>query len=127
MNTVSIQVFDPPMCCPTGVCGPSVDPALTKFSADLDWIKNQGVQVERYNLSQQPAAFAENKVVRTVLKEKGNDCLPLTVVGDKVVQSGQYPSREELSRFAGIDGSSCSEQQKTQPNDSGCCSGSGCC
>ena len=127
MNTVSIQIFEPPMCCPTGVCGPSVDPVLTAFNADLEWIKNQGVQIQRYNLSQQPAAFAENEVVRSALQEKGNGCLPLIVADGEIIKSAQYPSREELSRFAGIDGSSCSEQQNTQPNDSGCCSSSGCC
>ncbi len=53
-----VRVFDPPMCCSTGVCGPSVDPDLARFSADLDWLKKEGVRVERYNLSQEPGAFA---------------------------------------------------------------------
>jgi len=52
---MKIQIFDPPMCCSTGVCGPAVDPELVRFAADLDWLKRQGVEVERYNLSQQPA------------------------------------------------------------------------
>jgi arsenite methyltransferase len=52
-----LQVFDPPMCCSSGVCGPSVDPRLPRFAADLDWLRNQGVQVERFNLAHQPQAF----------------------------------------------------------------------
>ena len=28
-----LQVFDPPMCCSTGVCGPQVDPELPRFAA----------------------------------------------------------------------------------------------
>ena len=56
----TIRVFDPAMCCSSGVCGPSVDPQLARFSADLDWLKAQGVSVERFNLAQQPAAFAED-------------------------------------------------------------------
>lgn len=52
---MEIRVFDPPMCCSTGVCGPSVDPELVRFSADLDWLKAQGVTVERYNLSSSPS------------------------------------------------------------------------
>lgn len=60
----TIEVFDPPMCCSTGVCGPSVDPALATFASDLDWIATQGAEVTRHNLSQEPKAFAENDRVR---------------------------------------------------------------
>lgn len=52
-----LQVFDPAMCCSTGVCGPHVDPQLPRFSADLEWLGTQGVEVERYNLAQQPRVF----------------------------------------------------------------------
>jgi hypothetical protein len=61
---ITIQVFDPAMCCSTGVCGPSVDPALPKFAADLEWLKSKGVQVERYNLAQDVGAFTGNLVVK---------------------------------------------------------------
>ncbi len=59
-----MQVFDPAMCCSTGVCGPSVDPALTRFAADLDWMKSKGAEVERFNLAQQVAAFTANEKVK---------------------------------------------------------------
>jgi hypothetical protein len=49
--SVTIRVFDPAMCCSTGVCGPSVDPDLARFAADVDWLQKQGVKVERFNLS----------------------------------------------------------------------------
>jgi hypothetical protein len=29
-----LDVFDPAMCCSTGVCGPEVDPQLVQFAAD---------------------------------------------------------------------------------------------
>lgn len=51
-----VEVFDPPICCSTGVCGPSVDSALVRFSTDLHWLANQRIAVERYNLAQQPRA-----------------------------------------------------------------------
>ena len=60
----SIKIYDKPMCCSTGVCGPQVDPVLPRFAADLDWLMTQGHQVERYNLAQQPAAFVENEMVK---------------------------------------------------------------
>ena len=95
----SLQVYDPPMCCSTGVCGPEVDPTLVRFAADLKWIESQGVAVERYNLAQSPIAFAENEVVRNALAEEAEDALPLIVVEGKVVASGAYPSRDDLITF----------------------------
>ena len=97
-----VQVFDPPMCCSTGVCGPNVDPKLPRFAADLDWLKSQGVAVERYNLAQQPGAFVMHAQVKNILAEKGNECLPLILVDGKVTSTGEYPTRAELAAMAGI-------------------------
>jgi hypothetical protein len=99
--SVTIRVFDPPMCCSTGVCGPSVDPELARFAADVDWLQKQGVSVERHNLSAQPAAFAADGTVREALA-RGNEVLPLILVGDRIVVEGAYPSRETLAALAGV-------------------------
>ena len=71
-----LEVFDPPMCCSSGVCGSEVDPVLPRFAADLQWLAGQGVSVERYNLSQQPQAFVANPMVKAALREGGNGSLP---------------------------------------------------
>lgn len=97
-----VQVFDPPMCCSTGVCGPTVDPQLPRFAADLDWLRSQGVAVERFNLAQQPAAFVGNPVVKQALAEQGRACLPLIVVDERLGSRGAYPTREELAHLAGL-------------------------
>jgi len=55
-----IEVYDPPMCCSSGVCGPRVDPVLPRFAGDLKWLQEQGIEVARHNLAQQPLAFANN-------------------------------------------------------------------
>jgi hypothetical protein len=99
--SVTIRVFDPAMCCSTGVCGTSVDPELARFAADVDWLVKQGVVVERFNLSQQPAAFAENVAVKEALA-RGVEVLPLVLVGDKIAVEGAYPSRETLAALAGV-------------------------
>lgn len=98
----TIRVFDPAMCCSTGVCGPSVEPQIVRFAADLDWLKSRGVSVERYNLAQQPAAFAEDVEVKLALQDKGEAGLPLVKVNGEVRCSGLYPSREELAAWAGV-------------------------
>ena len=60
----NIQIFDPALCCSSGVCGVDVDQALVSLAADLDWAKQQGIVVERFNLAQQPMDFAQNATVR---------------------------------------------------------------
>ena len=126
---IKIDVFDPPMCCSTGVCGPEVDPVLPRFAADLAWLQQQGVSVNRYNMSQQPAAFVAHAVVKKMLQAQGNDCLPLILANDAVISSGQYPEREALTAI--IPGFTASPQTQTQTatdqKDKGCCSGTGCC
>jgi hypothetical protein len=93
----TLQVFDPSMCCSTGVCGPDVDPKLVQFAADLDWLKSQGVMVQRHNLTQNPAAFVENDLVKTALTEKREAALPVLLVNGKVAATGHYPARGELA------------------------------
>ncbi len=99
---MKMSVYDPAMCCPTGVCGPAVDPKLPRFAADLEWLGNQGITVERFNLAQQPAAFAQNPVVKEMLGKQGNDCLPLILVDGAVVSTVSYPTREKLAAFVNL-------------------------
>jgi len=98
-----VEVFDPPMCCSTGVCGPNVDPTLVRFAADLHWLANQRVAVERYNLAQQPQAFAASEVVKAALRQFGNECLPLILLDGAVVSKGTYPTRDGLARLIGVE------------------------
>ena len=97
-----LQVYDPAMCCSTGVCGPSVDPVLPRFSADLEWLKSKGVDVERYNLAQDLAAFSGNSTVKQALNSQGTKCLPMVLVEGRVVSQGEYPTREQLAAFTGV-------------------------
>ncbi len=99
-----VEVFDPSMCCSTGVCGPSVDPMLPRFAADLDWLAEHGVQVTRHNLAQEPAAFAASPAVQAALIEHGTECLPIVLVDGHTVSQGEYPTRDELAQWTGLDG-----------------------
>lgn len=120
MNT--IQVFDPALCCGTGVCGVDVDQHLVSFSADLAWAKQNGAQIERFNLAQQPMAFAQNGAVKSFLERSGEEALPVVLVNGEVALAGRYPNRTELARWAGI----LQVANETKPAGS-CCSGSKCC
>jgi hypothetical protein len=99
---IKVQIFDPAMCCSTGVCGPGVDPVLPRFAADVEWLKTKGVDVERFNLAQQVAAFTGNPSVKNTLNAKGTKCLPLILVSGAIVAEGAYPTRKDLAQFTGV-------------------------
>lgn len=122
----TIQIYDKPMCCSTGICGPQVDPVLPRFAADLDWLKAQGHTVERYNLAQQPQAFVQSAAVQKLLAEHGVDVLPVVLVDGRVVSRNGYPSRESMAMWAGIPSQETSLPIKGQSSGS-CCGDSGCC
>jgi len=113
-----MEVFDPPMCCSTGACGPTIDPALVRFAADLHWLANQRIAIERYNLAQQPQAFAASAVVKTALKELGNDCLPLILLDGSIVSQGRYPTRDELAHLTDVEVGAASEAATGQSSAS---------
>ena len=103
MKNMKLEIYDPPMCCSSGVCGPNVDPALVRFDSDLKWLKSKDVTVERYGLSAQPAAFANNPVVKKALAEEGKECLPLIIVDGAIVSKGKYPTRQTLAGYFGFE------------------------
>jgi len=116
-----LEVYDPAMCCSTGVCGPEVDLALVAFAADLKWAAEQGVTVQRYNLGLEPQAFAATPAVVKEM-EAGMDRLPIIAIDGTIVSTGVYLSRDQLARKLGLDAG------KELPVKSTCCSPkSGCC
>ncbi|MCF7675451.1 MAG: arsenite efflux transporter metallochaperone ArsD [Akkermansiaceae bacterium] len=91
----TIQVYDPPMCCSTGICGTDVDPDLVNFAAMLAQLANHGVSIERYNLGKQPIAFVRNPVVKDLLEKEGAEGLPLIFWDGEVQLKGRYPTTAE--------------------------------
>ena len=100
---MKIEIYDPPMCCSSGVCGPSIDPVLVKMNDAVLALKKQGVVVERYNLAQQIKEFAANKTIADLLHGKGKKILPITVVNGNVFKTGGYPLYEDLCKELGIE------------------------
>ena len=119
-----VHIYDKPMCCSTGVCGPQVDPVLPRFAADLEWLKRHGHQISRFNLAQQPDEFIRNSMVQELLEREGMDCLPLVIVDECVVSRSGYPTREDLALWTGTQMSSASLPVLS---DDECCGESGCC
>ncbi len=120
-----LEVFDPAMCCSTGVCGVDVDPVLVQFAADLQWVAEQGVEVKRYNLGQEPQAFAANPAVIKEM-EAGMERLPIIVLDGHIVATGAHLSRIQLAQK--LDLKLASQNKPHIKIGSGCCNPkSGCC
>ena len=100
---MKLEVFDPPMCCATGICGNNVDPKLITFASDLEWLKKQGVDVVRYGLSFEPAQFVKNEAIKNTLQSDGNDCLPIVVADGQIASKACYPSRAKLAGICKLD------------------------
>jgi arsenite-transporting ATPase len=125
-----IEVFEPALCCATGVCGEDVDQQLVTFSADMDFIRGQGGDIARYNLASEPQAFADNDAAKSFLGLSGSAGLPLVLVDGVTAMTGRYPDRTQLATWAGLDVRAGAGLGITEASASadGCCGGaSSCC
>ncbi|GAW98163.1 arsenite efflux transporter metallochaperone ArsD [Secundilactobacillus mixtipabuli] len=106
-----VEIFEPALCCPTGLCGPTVDQNLVRLTAIQRSVNHSGkAMIVRRNLAQNPNAFVRNKQVAELLKTDDMACLPITLVDGVVKKTGAYPTNEELIGYTGV----ATEQVKTQ-------------
>lgn len=120
-----IAIYDPAMCCATGVCGPAVDPALLTLTRDIRWLEKQAVTVRRYGLSQEPQAFVQEAKVTGLMQAFGDKGLPATLVNGEVLMFGRYPTRDEI--VAALNGSTGAPDESEAGTFGSCAPGSGCC
>ena len=92
-------IYDPPMCCSTGVCGPNPDQALINLQDTLEKVRKMEAEVERYLITQSPQAFRDNPEIIKLIQEKQLKALPITTCDGKVVKTGAYPTFEEFKKF----------------------------
>ncbi len=119
-------IFEPAMCCSTGVCGPSVDKELLRVSTVLSNLKSNGVVVERHNLTSNPLIFVQNQEINSMLDKEGIEILPVVMVDGKVVKTKSYPSNEEICSLLDIPEDYLKAPEKN--TSKGCCDPSnGCC
>jgi hypothetical protein len=95
-QTAVIELFDPPMCCPTGLCGPSLDQTLLNVSEMIMAVQAEGLTVERYQMTSHPHKFMNNNEVMRLVREQQMAALPITAVHGQVIKTGTYPTIEEL-------------------------------
>lgn len=121
---MKMKIYEPAMCCSTGLCGVGVDPELLRISMAINNLGKSGVIIDRYNLSSVPQAFINNKEVNEFINKNGVNGLPVTVLGDKIVIEGRYPTNEEISSLLGVP---MTVFNVNVSKNNGCCGGSVCC
>jgi hypothetical protein len=122
-----MYIYEPAMCCPTGLCGVGVDKELLRISAVLSNLERNGVKVERFNLTNSPQEFVKNKEINQLMEEKGIAILPVTTVDNVVVKTGSYPTNEEMTKFLEVSPNFLEEIASNAKKSGGGCSGGGCC
>ena|SRR5690625_900437 len=122
-----MSIYEPAMCCDTGVCGVNVDPELVRISTVINNLKKNGITIERYNLSSEPMAFVNNKKVKNALDKNGADNLPLILVDDDIVMEGRYPKNEEIIELLQISKDYLESNEDEEANQGCCGSDSSCC
>lgn len=94
---VDVEIFDPPMCCSTGLCGPTIDQTLLDVNEMVLQLQKEGINIARYQMTTHPGAFINNAEVMRLVREKQMDALPITVVRGSVIKFGSYPRLPEIS------------------------------
>ena len=129
MNTV--HIYDPSLCCSSGVCGEDVAQSLVDISATLVNAKAEGIEVVRHNLANAPLDFAAEPAVKRLLTDEGSDALPAIVVNGRLVLSGRYPSIDELRAWSAggqpVVVPNADAMRLTPVQSTSCCGGSACC
>ena len=95
----TMKIFEPAMCCPTGLCGVGVDPELLRISTVLNTLQQNSITVQRFNLTSAPMEFVNHTSVAEFLKKFGPEKLPVIMVDDFIVITGRYPSNEEFTSW----------------------------
>lgn len=126
-----IRIYEPALCCDTGVCGVDVDQSLVEVTAMVRSLRDLGADIQRHNLATDPMAFATDATVQAFMHLVGSAGLPLTVVDGVTVATGSYPAREQLLAFAGLTPAptapaehrdlGLTAAQPAEASESGCC------
>lgn len=117
-------IYEPAMCCDSGLCGVGVDPELLRISTVLGALKKNGIEIKRFNLTSSPQEFVKNTEINALMMEEGVEILPVTVLDGRIVKTAKYPTNDELATMLGIPANTLGQKR----SQGGCgCGSSGCC
>ena len=91
-----LEIFEPSLCCESGVCGPEPDKVLIDLQNTIQLLKKAGIETKRYAINQTPIVFVQNAIVREYIKANGPGKLPLALLNNQIIKSGGYPTIDDL-------------------------------
>jgi len=94
-----IILYEPTLCCSSGICGPNPDQALVTLQDTIDKIKEHGIGIERFQITTHPRKFTDNAEIMKLMQQRQLDALPITAVDGKIVKVGGYPSMADLQPY----------------------------
>lgn len=97
-----MTIYEPAMCCSTGLCGVGVDTELLRISTVISTLTKNEINVDRFNLTNSPQEFITNKAVNTFIRANGLEKFPITVLDGEIKITGRYPSNDEFTELLEI-------------------------
>ena len=96
LTALDVEIFDPPLGCPTGLCGPVLDTTLVDLGEAINALQADGRTVIRHMMTADPQAFMRNGEVYQLIRERQLAVLPITVVRGRIVKTDAYASLDEM-------------------------------
>lgn len=97
-----MKIYDPTLCCPTGLCGVDIDPELMRIAVVLETLKKKGIPVERFNLRDHPQVYVSTKVVNDCLMAEGAEVFPIIILDGEIILKKAYPTNKQISEWLNI-------------------------
>ena len=99
MQKNELIIYEGAMCCSTGVCGPEPDKKLIEFSETVKKLQatyNGQLRIIRASLTFNTLMFTANKEVFQLVRENGQEILPITTINGEIIARQKYLKFEEL-------------------------------
>lgn len=97
-----VKIFDPALCCPTGLCGVNIDPELMRIAVVIESLKKKGITIERFNLRDHPQVYVDNKTINECLMKESAEVLPITTLDGEIVLTKQYPTNAQIAGWMNV-------------------------
>jgi hypothetical protein len=98
---LELIIYEGAMCCSTGLCGPSPDETLIEFSETVKKLQKEyaTLEIKRASITYNLGMFLENEEIFKLVKEKGQNVLPITTLNGKVIATQRYMKYDELKKI----------------------------
>lgn len=101
MEKRELTIFEGPICCPTGICGPATDPVMIELNETLRKLGEnyRDLKITRASMSFDVALFMQTPLIRDLVRKNGVGILPVTLIDGHIVKQQEYPKYAEIVRL----------------------------